>query len=276
MKKRLLILGIVVALVAALVVPMAVSAAGPTTTGTLSVPGTVTATTAPIITTPIYAGTTTVSGTAPAGSTITVTIPGVVGSPFTTTATGGGTWSITVPALSPSDSISVTAQLSPNVTSTPASYTVPAATASLTVPSNFAWIVGGSSSSINSTTLGVGYNEGSATAGSVVSAGNNTWTLSVADANQSTYTGHMTTGAPATGDLAAAIQVDMSPIIIDTPADTIAHYASELAGTSTTGNVYGQGIGTFNIPFYAGQTLAASDPAGSYSITINYVLAPAY
>jgi len=275
MKKRLLILGIVVALVAALVVPMAVSAAGPPTTGTLSVPGTVTATTAPSITTPIYAGTTTVSGTAPAGSTVTVTIPGVVGSPFTTTATGGGTWSITVPApgLVPGDSISVTAQLSPNVTSTPASYTVPAATASLTVPSGFAWIVGGSSSSINSTTLGVGYNEGSATAGSVVSAGNNTWTLSVADANQSTYTGHMTTGGPpATGDLAAAIQVDMSPIITDTTADTISHYASELAGTGG----YGQGIGIFNIPFNAGQTLAASDPAGSYSITINYVLAPNY
>ena len=271
MKKRLLILGIVVALVAVLVVPMAVSAAGPTTTGTLSIPGTVTATTAPIITTPIYAGSTSVSGTAPAGSTITVTIPGVVGSPFTTTATGG-TWSITVPApgLAPGASISVTAQLSPNVTSTPVSYTVPAATASLTVPSGFAWNGG---TYVNSTTLGVGYNKGSATAGSVVSAGNNTWTLSVADTNQSTYTGHMTTGGPpATGDLAAAIQVDMSPIITDTTDDTISHYASELAGTGG----YGQGIGTFNIPFNAGQTLAASDPAGSYSITINYVLAPNY
>jgi len=77
---------------------------------------------------------------------------------------------------------------------------------------------------------------------------------------------------PATGDLAAAIQVDMSPIITDTTDDTISHYASELAGTGG----YGQGIGTFNIPFNAGQTLAASDPAGSYSITINYVLAPNY
>jgi len=270
MKKRLLILGIVVALVAVLVVPMAVSAAGPPTTGTLSVPGTVTASSTPTITTPIYAGATTVSGTSTAGTGAIISVSINGGTPITTTVSAGGTWTVTVPALSPGDSISVTAQLSPDVTSTPAPYTVPAATASLTVPSAFAWTGG---TKINSTTLGVGYNEGSATAGSVVSAGNNTWTLSVADANQSTYTGHMTTGgSPATGDLAAAIQVDMSPIITDTPDDTIPHYASELAGS--TG--YGHGIGTFNIPFNAGQTLAASDPAGSYSITINYILAPNY
>jgi len=82
------------------------------------------ATTTPVITTPVYAGATSVTGTATAGASIVLKINGVRQTAVTAT---GGTWTVTVPALATTDTLSATAWLSPNRMSAPVTATVTAA-----------------------------------------------------------------------------------------------------------------------------------------------------
>ncbi len=105
MKKKLFIMGMVVALVAVLVVPLAVSASPPS----VVISGSLTATTPPSYTTPLYDGATSVSGTSTPGAAITVTVNGT---PYNTTADGSGNWTVSPisPAMSTGNTISVIAQ----------------------------------------------------------------------------------------------------------------------------------------------------------------------
>jgi YVTN family beta-propeller protein len=83
----------------------------------------------PVITRPVYAGATSVSGTAVAGASIILKYNGVAQRAVTAT---GGVWTVTVPALVTSDTISVTARLSPSPMSAPA--TAPVVTRPVIVP----------------------------------------------------------------------------------------------------------------------------------------------
>jgi YVTN family beta-propeller protein len=80
-----------------------------------------TRTTAPVITTPVYAGSTSVSGTATAGARVVLTYNGVRQAAVTAT---GGTWTVTVLALTTTDTLSSTAWVSPNRMSAPVTATV--------------------------------------------------------------------------------------------------------------------------------------------------------
>lgn len=79
------------------------------------------ATAAPVITTPVYAGATSVSGTGAAGAEIILRYNGIRQAAVTAT---GGTWSVPVPALATTDTLSVTAWKSPNRMSAPKTATV--------------------------------------------------------------------------------------------------------------------------------------------------------
>ena len=80
---------------------------------------------APAIDTPVVAGATSVSGTAQAGAAIELTVDS--GTPDSTTAGAGGSWTISVPALSTGDNIAVTAQAPGEAVSPVATTTVQAA-----------------------------------------------------------------------------------------------------------------------------------------------------
>ena len=67
-----------------------------------------TRTAAPVITTPVYAGATSVSGTAAAGASVVLTYNAVRQAAVTAT---GGAWTVPVPALATTDTLSVTAWL---------------------------------------------------------------------------------------------------------------------------------------------------------------------
>lgn len=179
--------------------------------------------------------------------------------PYPVTASGTN-WTVSSisPVLAGGNYIDVTAQLDPNGVSADANATVTATSATLNVPSAFGWSV----------TFQVGPNTGSATDGSVVSVGD-TWTLTVADANQSTGTGYMMKGST---QLANPIQVDKAAISGDTPGDTIANYNTELSGI--TG--YGQATGTYVLPLHVRQKVVSTDIGGTYSITLNYTITPTY
>jgi hypothetical protein len=159
--KKIIVLAMVLAVVAALATPMAALA---TTTTPVTVTGVVGQTPTPSITpTPIYPGATSISGTSVANAHITLTVNG--STQYTAIASAGGAWTVSPisPALAASNTISVIAQLDPDVNSSPATATVAAsAIITFTVPSGFAW----------TGTFTQGTNTGTAaTAGSVVIGG---------------------------------------------------------------------------------------------------------
>ena len=80
-----------------------------------------TRTAAPVITTPVYAGATSVSGTAAVGASVVLTYNAVRQAAVTAT---GGAWTVPVPALATTDTLSVTAWLSPDRMSAPVTATV--------------------------------------------------------------------------------------------------------------------------------------------------------
>lgn len=264
MKKKLFILGIVIALVAVLVVPMAVDASGTPVINTAVISGSVTQTATPTINTStnIYAGGTSLSGTDTAtGATITVTTSPVGSGPYTATVSGG-TWTVSgMTAFTSGETISVIAYLSPDTNSTAATATVAAATIiSFTPPTSFTW----------SPAFGVVANTGHATPGSIVSGGD-TWNLGVSDATGDYME---TSGSVALHD---AIQVGYTAPSAGTAAGTVTGaYQTALDGASGYGDsspAY-QGQDTFSIPLYAYQYVEKTDVTGSYSITLNYTLTP--
>ncbi len=263
MKRKILILGIVVAMVAALVVPLAVAADGATTTGVV-ITGGVTQTATPTINTPtqIYVGATEIKGTSVASANITLTVSGTGGATYTTTADGSGNWDVTsITALIISNGISVIAQKDPNTNSAAATATVATPFASITAPTSFSW----------SPAFGVGGNTGSAATPGLITSGNDSYSLTVSDANSGTNTGYMiSSGTPLT-DL---IQFYIATISSSTPADTISNYQSNLQGSSGYNAYQGQGNETFSIPLYAYQYVEKTDVTGTYSITLNYTLTP--
>jgi uncharacterized protein YjdB len=76
----------------------------------------------PVITTPVYVGATSVNGTAVPGANISLTVNN--GTAQTTTADTSGDWAITGLTLAANDTISVTAQVTGDAVSNPATYTV--------------------------------------------------------------------------------------------------------------------------------------------------------
>lgn len=253
--KKLLFLVMVLAVIAALVSPLAVLA---NQTGSAVINGTVIATATPVITTsPIYTTTTSVSGTATVNANISLTNNG--GAASVTTADSNGNWTISSLSLTVG-SISVTAQLDPNVVSAAATATVTGASVTLTAPTAFTW-----------STFAVGANAGSAaTPGTVVSSGATSgWSISVADADTATNSGYMVDG---TTKLTDAIQIGLTAPSAGTTTGTIATYSAAL--NSSAG--HGQTDGTFDIPLYANQTLVTTDAPGPYTITLNYTLTASY
>jgi hypothetical protein len=253
--KKLLFLVMVLAVIAALVSPLAVLA---NQTGSAVINGTVIATATPVITTsPIYTTTTSVSGTATVNANISLTNNG--GAASVTTADSNGNWTISSLSLTVG-SISVTAQLDPNVVSAAATATVTGASVTLTAPTAFTW-----------STFAVGANAGSAaTPGTVVSSGATSgWSISVADADTATNSGYMVDG---TTKLTDAIQIGLAAPSAGTTTGTIATYSAAL--NSSAG--HGQTDGTFDIPLYANQTLVTTDAPGPYTITLNYTLTASY
>jgi hypothetical protein len=253
--KKLLFLVMVLAVIAALVSPLAVLA---NQTGSAVINGTVIATATPVITTsPIYTTTTSVSGTATVNANISLTNNG--GAASVTIADSNGNWTISSLSLTVG-SISVTAQLDPNVVSAAATATVTGASVTLTAPTAFTW-----------STFAVGANAGSAaTPGTVVSSGATSgWSISVADADTATNSGYMVDG---TTKLTDAIQVGLTAPAAGTTTGTIATYSAAL--NSSAG--HGQTDGTFDIPLYANQTLVTTDAPGPYTITLNYTLTASY
>jgi len=264
MRIKLLILGIVVALVATLVVPLAVSASPPG----ITITGSLTATTPPSYTTPLYVGDTSMGGTATPGANITVTVNGT---PYYAIANAiTGNWTVSIPALTSGATVSVTAQASHDVNSTPVTTAVAVDFASLTVPSGFVWTSNGGA-------FEVGTNTGSAATAGTVTSGNDSWTLSVADNNTSVPVteGYMTSGGGYTVPLGSPIQVGMTAGTVG----TISNYQGEIqnnpVGSNPNYGLYqGQGTVTDSIPLCASQVASANDAAGSYSITLNYTLSP--
>ena len=127
-------------------------------------------------------------------------------------------------------------------------------TATLTKPSD-----------VNLGTLHVGVNSGSSTAGSVVANGTG-WTLTVSDTKTATK-GYMTVGGTDVGaELANPLTVCKT---VNGSYSTIADYQSDLQGSSG----YGQAT-TFNIPLFVKQTVLASDGAGTYQITLTFIVTP--
>ena len=253
--KKLLFLVMVLAVIAALVSPLAVLA---NQTGSAVINGTVIATATPVITTsPIYTTTTSVSGTATVNANISLTNNG--GAASVTTADRNGNWTISSLSLTVG-SISVTAQLDPNVVSAAATATVTGASVTLTAPTAFTW-----------STFTSGANAGSAaTPGTVVSSGATSgWSISVADADTATNSGYMVDG---TTKLTDAIQIGLTAPSAGTTTGTIATYSAAL--NSSAG--HGQTDGTFDIPLYANQTLVTTDAPGPYTITLNYTLTASY
>ena len=253
--KKLLFLVMVLAVIAALVSPLAVLA---NQTGSAVINGTVIATATPVITTsPIYTTTTSVSGTATVNANISLTNNG--GAASVTTADSNGNWTISSLSLTVG-SISVTAQLDPNVVSAAATATVTGASVTLTAPTAFTW-----------STFAVGANAGSAaTPGTVVSSGATSgWSISVADADTATNSGYMVDG---TTKLTDAIQIGLTAPSAGTTTGTIATYSAAL--NSSAG--HGQTDGTFDISLYANQTLVTTDAPGPYTITLNYTLTASY
>ncbi|QTQ07948.1 YSIRK-type signal peptide-containing protein [Macrococcoides canis] len=97
------------------------------------VPAATADTTPPVINvSPVSAGDTTVSGTSEPGSKITVVLPD--GTSVETTTNPDGTWSVTVPALQPGETVSAVSTDGSNNTSGPDTEVVPAATADTTPP----------------------------------------------------------------------------------------------------------------------------------------------
>jgi hypothetical protein len=256
--KKLLFLVMVLAVIAALVSPLAVLA---NQTGSAVINGTVTATATPVITTtPIYTTTTTVSGTNEANAAVYFTYNG--GAAVLATANDSTHWSVTGLTLSTAGTnlISVIAQAGTEVDSAPALASVTAASVTLTAPTAFTW-----------STFAVGANAGSAaTPGTVVSSGATSgWSISVADADTATNSGYMVDG---TTKLTDAIQIGLAAPSAGTTTGTIATYSAAL--NSSAG--HGQTDGTFDIPLYANQTLVTTDAPGPYTITLNYTLTASY
>jgi hypothetical protein len=117
------------------------------------------------------------------------------------------------------------------------------------------------------TTFAVGDNSGSATAGSVVTSGTNSWTLTVADA-KSNNNGKMTVGGT---DDAGAIKLT-DPLLVGITSGSVGTISSYESALQAAGG-YGAN-GTFSIPLFFKQTIVTGDPAGSYKITLTYTLTP--
>jgi len=92
------------------------------------------------------------------------------------------------------------------------------------------------------------------------------WTMTASDTKNTTK-GYMTLGGT---DVGAELNL---PLTLCTTVGgtygTIAEYQTALAGSAGYGTV-----STFNIPLFVKQTLLASDGAGTYSITLTYVVTP--
>jgi YVTN family beta-propeller protein len=80
----------------------------------------------PVITTPIQGGATSVSGTSAGSARISLTVNG--GTPYTTTASASGAWTVAVPALAAGNTIAVSALVTGDLISTAATATVVAPT----------------------------------------------------------------------------------------------------------------------------------------------------
>jgi hypothetical protein len=214
----------------------------------------------PTIYTPIYTNQTSISGTAVAGSSVVLTINST---PLTAvTADPSGFWIVNGLTLTSDagDTVSATALATGDTISAAATTTVTATpSVVLNAPPGF--------SLTNASTPGeftLGTNTGHSTGGSVVST-NDTWTLTVQDQNQGTFTGHMVSGA---SDLSTPIEVDVTSSL--SGGSTISNYQNLL---STLTN-YGEANGTFTIPLYASQTVMGTDTPGIYGITLAYTIAP--
>ena len=191
---------------------------------------------------------------------------------------GSGAWTVSgiSPALAMGDTLYAIAQLDPDVNSShTATATVKADFANLAVPTSFAWSGG---NYVDSSTLGVGTDTGTTTAGAVTSGGA-TWTLAVSD-GKTNNNGYMTVSGiddVSATKLAAAIEVGYTAGTVD----TIANYQGEIQNLTVNPN-YGppsasfQGQASDSIPLFTRQAVAATDVPGAYSITLNYTISPTY
>jgi hypothetical protein len=132
----------------------------------------------------------------------------------------------------------------------------------LTVPVFTTW------SPSNGSVLRVGINTSSSTPGSVVASATG-WTLTVTASNSDKM--KTSGGSPVSLTNPMTFSVDGA-----TYGSSSVYQTALLAEPASGSYVAYQAAGMFNIPLYVKQTVVSTDTAGSYSITLTYIVAPGY
>ncbi len=220
----------------------------------------------PFITTPIYAGATSVSGTAPDGASISLTVNGGTagGTAQTTTAGPGGSWTVSVPALSANDSISVIAEMTGDTASQPATATVAAASAQTPTPlitTPYAGATSVSGTSADSAGISLTVNGGTAQTTTAGPTGN--WTVSVPTLNENDS---ISVTAQVTGDTVSQAEtatVEAASVQTPTPFITTPIYAGATSVSGTSADSAGISL---TVNGGTAQTTTA-DSSGSWTVS---------
>ena len=273
--KRLVALGLVIALVLTLALPLAVSAT--------SISGQVLS--QPTITHVYLHGTTT-----PASGLITASTPSspialdIEGTNFDTTSgdpvpavtTSATAGAITVSAVSVSSStllyatfVVAAGTISGNydVMVTQGGRTSSTSSADYFLVKSYGTVSAPSDISLGLMSIGIPATANGA--GSIVT-NDASWTVSVKDSTNTANAGHMSISGTGTGILGTNVLTE--PFLIskdNVPAD----YAAANLGISLTGTYSSSGSA---LPMYVSQTVDSNDGAGSYSITITFTFSPKY
>jgi hypothetical protein len=213
----------------------------------------------PSIDGPLSIGQTTITGTstAPVGSTITVYVNGT---PYTTTVQAGGTWSVTVPALTGGDQVYATATAGGQTSAPSATLAVPFAAPVLNSP-----ILAGASSISGTSTAAVGttitvYSNGSAIGTTTVQAGG-TWTLSGVSG---LIGGESITATAGTG---ASESTPSAPVVV-TPGSPSINGPLSVGQTSVTGTSTAPVGSTITVYVDGAPYTTTVQAGGTWSVTV--------